>query len=262
MEILNFEQFNIRTTSHETETWYSVVDIVGALSQSADPGRYWRNLKMRLNEEGSQVVSNCDGLKLEAADGKMRTTDCANRETILRLIQSIPSPNAEPFKIWLANAGNQFIKETEDTAVLTDRLKDALRKKGYDDNWITTRISSIEIRTQLTEEWQNRDVKDQEFALLTDEIMRGTFGLNTREYKTLKGIVRQNLRDNMSTMELVYTIMAEETTRLLAIKENAQGYEENQKAAKKASSIAGDSLKRFEEKTGLKVVTSNKALNK
>lgn len=262
MEILNFEQFNIRTTSHETETWYSVVDIVGALSQSADPGRYWRNLKMRLNEEGSQVVSNCDGLKLEAADGKMRTTDCANRETILRLIQSIPSPNAEPFKIWLANAGNQFIKETEDTDVLTDRLKDALRKKGYDDNWITTRIRSIEIRTQLTEEWQNRDVKDQEFALLTDEIMRGTFGLNTREYKTLKGIVRQNLRDNMSTMELVYTIMAEETTRLLAIKENAQGYEENQKAAKKASSIAGDSLKRFEEKTGLKVVTSNKALNK
>lgn len=262
MEILNFEQFNIRTISHETETWYSVVDIVGALSQSADPGRYWRNLKMRLNEEGSQVVSNCDGLKLEAADGKMRTTDCANRETILRLIQSIPSPNAEPFKIWLANAGNQFIKETEDTDVLTDRLKDALRKKGYDDNWITTRIRSIEIRTQLTEEWQNRDVKDQEFALLTDEIMRGTFGLNTREYKTLKGIVRQNLRDNMSTMELVYTIMAEETTRLLAIKENAQGYEENQKAAKKASSIAGDSLKRFEEKTGLKVVTSNKALNK
>ncbi len=262
MEILNFEQFNIRTTSHETETWYSVVDIVGALSQSADPGRYWRNLKMRLNEEGSQVVSNCDGLKLEAADGKMRTTDCANRETILRLIQSIPSPNAEPFKIWLANAGNQFIKETEDTDVLTDRLKDALRKKGYDDNWITTRIRSIEIRTQLTEEWHNRDVKDQEFALLTDEIMRGTFGLNTREYKTLKGIVRQNLRDNMSTMELVYTIMAEETTRLLAIKENAQGYKENHKAAKKASSIAGDSLKRFEEKTGLKVVTSNKALNK
>jgi len=262
MEILNFEQFNIRTIPHNAETWYSVVDVVGALSQSADAGRYWRNLKMRLNEEGSQVVSNCDGLKLEAADGKMRTTDCANRETILRLIQSIPSPNAEPFKIWLANAGNQFIKETEDTDVLTERLKDALRKKGYDDNWIITRIRSIEIRTQLTEEWQNRAVKDQEFALLTDEIMKGTFGLNTREYKALKGLVRQNLRDNMSTMELVYTIMAEETTRLLAIKENAQGYKENQKAAQKASSVAGDSVKRFEEKTGLKVVTSNKALNK
>jgi len=262
MEIVNFENYNIRTTEYEGQTWYSVVDVMGAMSNSSNPGAYWRNLKKRLAAEGNQSVSDCYGLKLEAADGKYYKTDCANRETILRLIQSVPSPNAEPFKLWLANAGNQYIEETEDPSVLAERYKDALRKKGYDENWILTRIRSIEIRTQLTEEWQNRQVKDEEFALLTNEIMRGTFGLNTREYKALKGLVRQNLRDNMSTMELVYTIMAEETTRLLAIKEDAQGYRENKEVATKAANLANESRKRFEQKTGLKVVTSNNALDK
>jgi len=262
MEIVNFDNFDIRTTESNGETLYSVIDVVGAITEASNPNRYWSDLKTKLNNEGFELYENIVRFKLAAADGKMRQTDCANRETLLRLIQSIPSPNAEPFKQWLANAGNQYIEETEDTAVLTERLKDALRHKGYDDNWILTRIRSIEIRTQLTEEWQSRDVKDEEFALLTNEIMKGTFGLNTREYKALKGLVRQNLRDNMSTMELVYTIMAEETTRLLAIKDNAQGYRENRDAAKKASSIANDSMKRFEQKTGLKVVTSNNALNK
>ena len=262
MEIVNFDNFDIRTTESNGETLYSVIDVVGAITEASNPNRYWSDLKSKLNNEGFELYENIVRFKLQATDGKMRQTDCANRETLLRLIQSIPSPNAEPFKQWLANAGNQYIEETEDTAVLTERLKDALRQKGYDDNWILTRIRSIEIRTQLTEEWQRRDVKDEEFALLTNEIMRGTFGLNTREYKALKGLVRQNLRDNMSTMELVYTIMAEETTRLLAIKDNAQGYRENRDAAKKASSIANDSMKRFEQKTGLKVVTNNNALNK
>lgn len=262
MEIVNFDNFDIRTTESNGQTMYSVIDVVGAITEASNPNRYWSDLKSKLNNEGFEQYENIVRFKLAAADGKMRQTDCANRETLLRLIQSIPSPNAEPFKQWLANAGNQYIEETEDMAVLTERLKDALRQKGYDDNWILTRIRSIEIRTQLTEEWQSRNVKNEEFALLTNEIMKGTFGLNTREYKALKGLVRQNLRDNMSTMELVYTIMAEETTRLLAIKDNAQGYRENRDAAKKASSIANDSMKRFEEKTGLKVVTSNNALNK
>jgi len=262
MEVLNFDHYNIRTIEYSEQTWYSVVDVVGAMSNSSNPGAYWRNLKKRLVAEGNQSVSDCYGLKLEAADGKYYKTDCATRETILRLIQSVPSPNAEPFKLWLANVGNQFIEETEDLAVLTERLKDALRQKGYDDNWILTRIRSIEIRTQLTEEWQDRDVKDQEFAFLTDEIMKGTFGLNTKEYKALKGLVRQNLRDNMSTMELIYTMMAEETTRLLAIKEDAKGYQENKVVAAKAAHSANESRKRFEKTTGLKVTTSNNALNK
>ncbi len=262
MEVLNFDNFNIRTTEDDGETLYSIIDVIGAVSEASNPNRYWSDLKSKLIDEGYQPYENIVRLKLIAADGKMRQTDCANRETILRLIQSVPSPNAEPFKQWLANAGNQYIEETEDPSVLADRYKDALRQKGYDENWILTRIRSVEIRTQLTEEWQNRDVKDEEFALLTNDIMKGTFGLSTKEYKALKGLVRQNLRDNMSTMELVYTIMAEETTRLLAIKDDAQGFRENRNAARQASNIANDSMKRFEQKTGLKVVTSNNALNK
>ena len=189
MEIVNFDNFDIRTTENNGETLYSVIDVVGAITEASNPNRYWSDLKSKLSNEGFELYENIVRFKLEATDGKMRQTDCANRETLLRLIQSIPSPNAEPFKQWLANAGNQYIEETEDTAVLTERLKDALRQKGYDDNWILTRIRSIEIRTQLTEEWQRRDVKDEEFSLLTNEIMRGTFGLNTREYKALKGLV-------------------------------------------------------------------------
>jgi len=174
MEIVNFDNFDIRTTESNGETLYSVIDVVGAITEASNPNRYWSDLKSKLNNEGFELYENIVRFKLQATDGKMRQTDCANRETLLRLIQSIPSPNAEPFKQWLANAGNQYIEETEDTAVLTERLKDALRQKGYDDNWILTRIRSIEIRTQLTEEWQRRDVKDEEFALLTNEIMRGT----------------------------------------------------------------------------------------
>lgn len=262
MEVLNFDNYDIRTIEDGRDTWYSVVDVVAALSNSSDARSYWKTLKGRLKKEGSQLVTDCHQFKLEASDGKMRATDCLDREGVLRLIQSIPSPNAEPFKLWLANAGNQYIEETEDPAVLTERLKDALRKKGYDENWILTRIRSIEIRTQLTAEWQDRDVKDEEFALLTNEIMKGTFGLNTKEYKALKGLVRQNLRDNMSTMELIYTMMAEETTRLLAIKEDAKGYHENRTVAAKAAHTANESRKRFEKTTGLKVITSNNALNK
>lgn len=262
MEVLNFDNFDIRTIEDGNYTWYSVIDIVGALSNSSDARSYWKTLKGRLKKEGSQLVTDCHQFKLEASDGKLRSTDCLDREGVLRLIQSIPSPNAEPFKLWLANAGNQYIEETEDPSILAERYKDALRQKGYDDNWILTRIRSVEIRTQLTEEWQGRNVKEEEFAFLTNDIMKGTFGLSTKEYKALKGLVRQNLRDNMSTMELVYTIMAEETTRLLAIKEDAHGFRENQSAARKASNIANDSMKRFEQKTGLKVVTSNNALNK
>ena len=171
MEVLNFDNFDIRTIEDGKDTWYSVIDVVAALSNSSDARSYWKTLKGRLKKEGSQLVTDCHQFKLEASDGKMRSTDCLDREGVLRLIQSIPSPNAEPFKLWLANAGNQIIEETEDPAILAERYKDALRQKGYDDNWILTRIRSIEIRTQLTEEWQNRNVRDEEFALLTNEII-------------------------------------------------------------------------------------------
>lgn len=262
MQLLNFNQKNIRYKEHQGQIWYSVIDTIAALTDSTNPSAYWRKLKQRLSKEGSQVVTNCHKLKLPAADGKMRVTDCATRETLLRLIQSIPSSSVEPFKLFLANAGNTIIEETEDPTLLIHRLRASLKQKGFDESWVNARIRSIVVREELTQEWKERGIKDKEYAVLTNLIMKGTFGLTVAEHKLLKGLVKQNLRDHMGTLELVYTILAEETTKQLAIKENAQGYIENHKVANRASKIAGDSRKRFEEKTGLKVVTKNNFLKK
>ena len=262
MEILNFENYDIRTIDHLGETWYSVVDIVGALSQSADPGRYWRNLKMRLNEEGSQVVSNCDGLKLRAADGKMRTTDCGSREKILRLVQSIPSPNAEPFKLWLASAGTQQMEEIENPDLLYDRLIESYRQSGRDNEWIKLRLRALSIRKDLTDTWQERGVIGQEYALLTDEIHKGVFDLNTREHRAFKGLDRKgdNLRDHMSNMELLFISLGEEITRQLAEKFDAQGFNQNRDVAVEGGQQAGGSRKRLEKKLGIKTITSDNNL--
>ena len=260
MELLNFQDQVIRTIESRGETWYSVIDVIAVLTNSRNPSSYWSTLKARLNEEGSQVVTDCERLKLAAADGKRYATDCATRETLLRLIQSIPSSNAEPFKMWLANAGHTTLNEYENPTLLMEKLKEALKRKGYDDNWITARIRSIEVREELTQEWKNRGIKGSEYAVLTDTIMKNTFGLTTREHKELKGLVKQQLRDHFSDLELAFTIIAESTTRQLAIKEDAQGFDQNNDVSSRASKLVGESRKRFEKSTGLDVVTKENFL--
>lgn len=258
MDIINFQNSDIRTVDDNGEFWYSVIDVVGALTASSNPTVYWNTLKHRLKKEGAtQVLTNCKRLKLEAADGKMRLTDCSNRENLLRLIQSIPSSNVEPFKQWLANAGEQNIQETEDPSLLIQKFYDHWRDKGMSDHWIATRMRSIETRRDLTERWQDAGITEsRDFAFLTNIISKGTFNLSVSEHKKLKGLAdKHQIRDNMSPMELVYLILAEVTAKELSVNTGAMGYNENAKVAKQAGDIAGESRKRFEKKTGLKVVT-------
>lgn len=257
MELLNFQNRNIRTIESKGDIWYSVIDVIEVLTDSKNPSSYWSTLKSRLNEEGSQVVTNCERLKLPAADGKRYATDCATRETLLRLIQSIPSPSVEPFKQWLANAGEQNISETENPELLIEKFYDHYRNKGMSDHWISARVRSVETRKELTERWQESGVtSSQEFAFLTNILSKGTFDLSVAEHKKLKGLAQKhNIRDNMSAIELVYIILAEVSAKEISEKTDAQGYNENERAARQAGEIAGESLKRFEKKTGLKVVT-------
>lgn len=262
MELINFDNQEIRTKEHENELWYSVIDVVAVLTDSKNPSAYWRQLKSRLKKEESEVVTNCHKLKLPAADGKSYATDCATRETLLRLIQSIPSPSVEPFKMWLANAGEQNIQETENPLILMDKLRASLENKGYDNSWIDARIRSILVRKQLTDEWKSRGVEDKAYGVLTNEIMQGVFGLTTAEHKELKGLVRENLRDHMSNMELIFSMLSEETTRQLAIQNDAQGFEQNREAAREGGQLAGESRKRLEKKIGMSVITKNNFLKK
>lgn len=258
MEILNFQNKNIRTIEHAGEIWYSIIDVIESLTDSRNPASYWSTLKSRLNQEGSnQTVTNCERFKLEASDGKMRMTDCSNRENLLRLIQSIPSSSVEPFKQWLANAGEQNIQETENPELLFDKIYDHYRSKGMNDTWISSRIRSMEVRNNLTERWQEAGVtSSKEYAFLTNIISKGTFDLTVAEHKKLKGLAQKhNVRDNMSTLELIYIILAEVTASELSEKYDAQGYSENENVARQAGHIAGESRKRFEKKTGLNVVT-------
>jgi prophage antirepressor-like protein len=257
MSLINFEGYNIRTIEEYGEIYYSVVDIAGLLSGASNPSRYWSDLKRKLDREGSEVYDNIVSLKLEGADGKFYATDCMNREGVLRLIQSIPSSAAEPFKMWLANAGEQNIQETENPDFLIEKYYDHYRKKGQNDDWISARMRSVETRKELTERWEDAGIKSsKEYAFLTNIISEGTFELSIQEHKELKGLARKHsIRDNMSTMELVYVILAEVTAKELSERRNAHGYEENEDVAREAGKIAGDSRKRFEEKTGIKVVT-------
>lgn len=257
MEILNFQNRNIRTVEYNGETWYSAIDVVDVLSEASNPGRYWSDMKRRLDQEGSDLYANIVKLKLAGNDGKRYPSDCLNREGILRLIQSIPSPNAEPFKMWLANAGGQNIEETEDPSLLIQKFYDHWRDKGMSDHWIATRMRSIETRRDLTERWQDAGITEsRDFAFLTNIISKGTFDLTVTEHKQLKGLAaKHQIRDNMSPMELVYLILAEVTAKELSENTGAMGYNENAKVAKQAGDIAGESRKRFEKKTGLKVVT-------
>ena len=212
-KIALFKGSQIRKTLYENEWWFSVVDVCGALTESPDPGAYWRKLKQRLIEEGSEVVTFCHGLKLQAPDGKMRETDCAHTERIFRIIQSIPSPKAEPFKRWLAKVGYERVQEIENPELATKRTRVLYKAKGYPDDWIEKRMRGIAIREELTDEWKNRGAQEQkDYEILTAEISKATFGVTPNEYKNLKGLKRENLRDHMDDFELIFTMLGERST--------------------------------------------------
>ncbi len=251
-----FQNKEIRRTLHNGEWWFSVVDVCGVLTESADAGAYWRKLKQRLNQEGSEVVTFCHGLKLTAPDGKLRATDCANTEGIFRVIQSIPSPKAEPFKRWLAKVGYERVQEIEDPELATQRTRELYKAKGYSDTWIEKRMRGIAIRAELTEEWNNRGVKGEpEYAILTAEISKAAFGMTPGEYKKFKGLERENLRDHMTDLELIFSMLGEAATTEIARKQDVQGFKENKVAANKGGRIAGEARVKLELETGERVLT-------
>lgn len=252
----------IRTAWDETgEEWYfAIVDVVGVLTESPKPQTYWRVLKKRLKDEGNETVTNCNALKMIAADGKRRLTDVANTEQLLRLIQSIPSKKAEPFKLWLAQVGRERIEETLDPELIADRLVAAYERKGYTREWINQRLMAISARKELTDEWKDRGVKQGvEYAILTDELTQAWSGMTTRQYKTLKGLKKESLRDNMSTTELVLNMLAETATKEFSQAEQPSGLEQNRAVAKRGGRVAGDARRTIEQGTGKPIVTSKNA---
>lgn len=258
-----FKGKEIRKTLHNNEWWFSIADVCTVLTDSPDGGAYWRKLKQRLNEEGSEVVTNCHGLKLEAPDGKMRETDCANTEGVFRIIQSIPSPKAEPFKRWLAKVGYERVQEIEDPELATKRTRALYKAKGYSDAWIEKRMRGIAVRDELTDEWQKRGVKEgQEYSILTAEISKATFGMTPSEYKELKGLNRENLRDHMTDLELIFSMLGEAATTEIAKNTDAQGFNKNKHAAQKGGKIAGDARKKLEIESGKKVISKDNYLQK
>lgn len=257
-----FESQEIRSAWNEDEEeWYfSIVDVVGALTESQDGRKYWNKLKQRLKDEGNETVTNCHQLKLKAADGKMRLTDVATTEQILRIVQSIPSKKAEPFKLWLAQVGSERIDEIIDPELTLDRALETYLKKGYDRNWVNQRLQTIQVRKGLTDEWERRGVeKGKEYAILTDEITRAWSGMTTRQYKDLKDLKKENLRDNMTTLELVLNTLAEVTTTEFLKASQPEGFEESRQVAREGGSVAGAARAQIEARTGKPVTTSEKA---
>ena len=260
-----YEDQPIRTAwvEDEEEWYFSIVDVVGVLTEQTDyqkARKYWNKLKQRLSEEGSQLVTNCHRLKMTAQDGKKRLTDVANTEQLLRLIQSIPSKKAEPFKMWLAQVGRERIEETIDPELTIDRALETYARLGYDADWINQRLQTIRARKELTDQWKSHGVEQgKEFAILTDEVTRAWSGMSTRQYKNLKGLKKENLRDNMSTLELALNMLAEATTTELTKASNPMGLKQNQKIAQEGGTIAGNARKEIEERTGQPVVTSQNA---
>lgn len=258
-----FEDFKIRRQYDEkTETWYfSIVDVIYALTESKNPLAYWRKLKQRLKVEGNQTVTNCHALKMVAADGKMRLTDVANPEQLLRLIQSIPSPKAEPFKMWLAKVGYERIQETADPSKALDRARSHWKAQGRSQKWIQQRMMGQETRNKLTDYWQTHGVtKSDDFAILTNVIHQEWSDLSVAQHKKLKGLEHENLREHMSEAELLFTALAELSTRQIAEKDQAEGVQENKAAGHKGGKLAKQARLQFEEATGTKVVTSKSSL--
>ncbi len=254
-----FENKKVRTLwDSEQEKWYiSIIDVVKALTESVDANAYWRKLKQRLKAEGNETVTNCHGLKMQAPDGKMRLTDVADTEQLFRLIQSIPSPKAEPFKIWLAQIASEKLDEMQDPELTIDRALEQYLQLGYSENWINQRLKSIEIRKELTDEWKSKGLKEgQQFATLTDIISKSWSGKTTKEYKILKGLKKENLRDNMTNTELILNMLAEASTKDISQAINPESFEESKKVAKQGGNVAKVAMKELEAKTGKKVVSS------
>ena len=250
-----------RHWDEEKELWYfSVVDIIEVLTESINPQAYWRKFKERLKKEGSETVTNCHGLKMVAQDGKMRITDIADTENILRLIQSIPSPKAEPFKLWLAQVWYERIEETEDPELAMDRVMKTYLQKGYSKEWINQRLKSIEVRKELTDEWQERWLKEGlEYAILTDEITKAWAWKSIKEYKNFKDLKKQNLRDNMTNLELVLNMLAEASTTEISKKQKPIWLDENKVVAQKGGSAAAEARKVIEKQTGESIISSENA---
>lgn len=257
-----FEQKQIRSIWHdEEEKWYfSIIDVIEVLTGTDRPRKYWSDLKSKLNKEGSELSEKIGQLKLKAEDGKLRLTDVADTEQLFRLIQSIPSPKAEPFKLWLAQVGRERIDEIEDPELGIERLMETYLRKGYSKEWINQRLKSIEVRKELTDEWEKRGVKKgQEYAILTDEITKAWSGYNTKQYKNLKDLKKENLRDHMTNLELVLNMLAEATTTEISKEKKPKTFEASRKIAKQGGTIAGNTRREIEEKTGKKVVTKQNA---
>ena len=263
-KIAIFKGKQIRKTIYQGEWYFSVIDVVAVLTESPNPRRYWSNLKIQLSEnEGfTQLYSKTVQLKLLAPDGKMRETDAANTETVFRIIQSIPSSKAEPFKRWLAKVGYERIQEIEDPELAARRGRAIYKAKGYPDDWIEKRMRGIAIREQLTNEWEKRGVQEErQYAILTAEIADATFGLKPSEHKKLKGLKNQNLRDHMTDLELVFTMLGEASTTEIAVQNDAQRFHQNKKAAREGGKIPGNARKELEQKSGRKVVSKSNYLN-
>ena len=264
-QIQLFENKSIRTAwDAEKEEWFfSIVDVVAVLTDQPDQrhaAKYWSVLKTRLKKEGSELTTKCSQLKMRSADGKRYNTDVADTEQLLRIIQSIPSPKAEPFKLWLAQVGRERIEETIDPELTIDRALETYLKKGYSREWINQRLQAIQVRKELTDEWDARGVqKGVEYAILTDEITKAWSGMNTRQYKNLKGLKKENLRDNMTTLELVLNMLAEATTTEISKQKAPEGLHENVEVARSGGKVAGDARKAIERQTGVPVITSKSA---
>ncbi len=264
-QIQLFENKRIRTAwDAEKEEWYfSIVDVVAVMTDQPDQrhaAKYWSVLKTRLKKEGSELTTKCSQLKMRSADGKRYNTDVADTEQLLRIIQSIPSPKAEPFKLWLAQVGRERIEETIDPELTIDRALETYLKKGYSREWINQRLQAIQVRKELTDEWDARGVQmGKEYAILTDEITKAWSDMNTRQYKNLKGLKKENLRDNMTTLELVLNMLAEATTAEISKQKAPEGLRENVEVARSGGKVAGDARKAIEQQTGVPVITSKNA---
>ena len=261
-EIKIFDDKQVRTHwDSDQEKWFiSIIDVIAVLTESIDPNSYWRKLKQRLKIEGNETVTNCHGLKMLAADGKMRMTDVADTEQLFRLIQSIPSPKAEPFKLWLAQVAAERLDEMQDPELSIDRALEQYLKLGYTESWINQRLKSIEIRKELTDEWKSRGLKEgQQFATLTDIITKAWAGKTTKEYKVFKGLKKENLRDNMTNTELILNMLAEASTKDISAAVEPKDFEESKNVAQQGGNVARVALKELESKTGKKVVSTSNA---
>ncbi|MBU0978627.1 MAG: Bro-N domain-containing protein [Patescibacteria group bacterium] len=263
-KIAIFQKKEIRKTIYKNEWWFSIIDVIEALTGTERPRKYWNDLKTKLMKEGySEVSENIGQLKIIAPDGKKRDTDCANTETVFRIIQSVPSPKAEPFKRWLAKVGYERVQEIEDPELATKRTRMLYKLKGYSQNWIEKRMRGIAIREELTDEWQKRGVKEQkEYGILTAEISKATFGVTPSEYKKLKGLKRQNLRDHMDDLELIFNMLGERVTTEISQQEKPDTFVKTKKVAKRGGNVAGNARKQTEKELGRTIVSKENYLPK